>query len=120
AQGGILMEVGALFQRLIFVLYLLSGITGCEPTGPENRTADILSQQSQTGFEQVLPGQPLVFLRDHLSHPGFRTEWWYLTANLEAEQGQWIAVQWTLFRIATQPFAGSYNATGWLDTQRFM
>ncbi|WP_235335473.1 lipocalin-like domain-containing protein [Photobacterium halotolerans] len=120
AQGGILMEVGALFQRLIFMLYLLLGITGCEPTGPENRTADILSQQSQTGFEQVLPGQPLVFPRDHLSHPGFRTEWWYLTANLETEQGQWIAVQWTLFRIATQPFADSYNATGWQDTQRFM
>ncbi|NAX48136.1 carotenoid 1,2-hydratase [Photobacterium halotolerans] len=114
------MGADTLFQRLIFVLCLLSGITGCEPTGHENRTADILSQQSQTGFEQVLPGQPLVFPRDHLSHPGFRTEWWYLTANLETEQGQWIAVQWTLFRIATQPFSGAENATGWQDTQRFM
>lgn len=114
------MGANALFKRIIFVLCLLSGTTGCEPSVSENRAADILSQQSQTGFEQVLPGQPLVFPRDHLSHPGFRTEWWYLTANLETEQGQWIAVQWTLFRIATQPFAGSENATGWQDTQRFM
>lgn len=114
------MGADALFKRFIFVLCLMSGTTGCEPSVSENRAADILSQQSQTGFEQVLPGQPLVFPRDHLSHPGFRTEWWYLTANLETEQGQWIAVQWTLFRIATQPFAGSENATGWQDTQRFM
>lgn len=111
----------ARFKPLALVLCLLSGVSGCEPTSvPENRSADILSQQSQTGFEQVLPGQPLVFPRDHLSHPGFRTEWWYLTANLETEQGQWIAVQWTLFRIATQPLSGSEGATGWQDTQRFM
>jgi predicted secreted hydrolase len=54
-------------------------------------------------FEQVVPGKPLAFPRDFGAHPGFRTEWWYLTADLTDESGASYGVQWTLFRQAGAP-----------------
>ncbi len=39
------------------------------------------------------------FPRDHLAHPGFRTEWWYLTGLLRAADGTRFGYQFTLFRI---------------------
>jgi len=36
--------------------------------------------------------------RDHGAHPGMRTEWWYLTANLDDDDGRRYGVQVTFFR----------------------
>jgi predicted secreted hydrolase len=69
------------------------------------------------GFEQASPGTPLVFPRDLGAHPGFRTEWWYLTANLEDPSGVAYGVQWTLFRQAGAPHderPGFANQTIWM------
>lgn len=55
------------------------------------------------GFTQARPGQALRFPKDHGAHPGFRTEWWYLTANLHDDNGRPLGVQWTLFRQALAP-----------------
>jgi predicted secreted hydrolase len=55
------------------------------------------------GFARVVPGAALQFPRDHGPHPGFRIEWWYLTANLEGDDNAAYGVQWTLFRQAAQP-----------------
>ena len=52
-------------------------------------------------FAPVLPGRPLRFPRDHGAHPGFRTEWWYLTGWLRLA-GQPIGVQVTFFRSRTR------------------
>jgi predicted secreted hydrolase len=68
------------------------------------------------GFETPKPGTPIVFPKDHGPHPSFRTEWWYLTANLHGADGQTYGVQWTLFRHALEP--GS--AAGWDDRNVFM
>ena len=69
------------------------------------------------GFDQAIPGTPLVFPRDFGAHPGFRTEWWYLTANLQDEAGAAYGVQWTLFRQAGAPGderQGWANQTVWM------
>ncbi len=68
------------------------------------------------GYAQVVPGHRLVFPRDHGSHPGFRIEWWYLTANLKDNEGRWWGVQWTLFRQALSP----PPADGWSSNQVWM
>ena len=49
----------------------------------------------------VVPGKPLVFPRDHGAHPGFRTEWWYVTGWLQTPQGKPLGFQVTFFRSAT-------------------
>lgn len=69
------------------------------------------------GFEQVTPGKALEFPADFGAHPGYRIEWWYLTANLEDETGASFGVQWTLFRQAMQP--GPERA-GWASQQVWM
>lgn len=50
-------------------------------------------------FPTVRP-RPLVFPRDHGAHPAYRTEWWYLTGQLDTPAGA-IGVQITFFRART-------------------
>lgn len=45
----------------------------------------------------ALPAGPLVFPRDHGSHPELRTEWWYLTGHARAK-GHAFGFQLTFFR----------------------
>src|SRR5512136_927400 len=68
------------------------------------------------GFETPKPGTPIVFPKDHGPHPSFRTEWWYLTANLHGADDQSYGIQWTLFRHALEPGSGA----GWDDRNVFM
>ncbi|WP_105432508.1 lipocalin-like domain-containing protein [Neorhizobium sp. T6_25] len=65
------------------------------------------------GFAVPQRGLSLSFPMDHGSHPDFRIEWWYVTANLQAEDGLRLGAQWTLFRSALAPG----NAQGWSDPQ---
>ena len=61
-----------------------------------------LGQDAQ-GFELPDPAFRLAFPRDHGPHPGFRIEWWYVTAVLSDAKGRDYGVQWTLFRNALAP-----------------
>ena len=69
------------------------------------------------GFKQVLPDLKLEFPRDLGSHPDYRIEWWYLTANLQDRDGVSYGVQWTLFRQAMRP---GEQESGWDNQQIWM
>jgi predicted secreted hydrolase len=49
-------------------------------------------------YPTVERGVALQFPRDHGSHPGFRTEWWYITGLLHESNGDEFGVQITFFR----------------------
>ncbi|WP_424361166.1 lipocalin-like domain-containing protein [Methylocystis parvus] len=68
------------------------------------------------GFDVPRPGTPIVFPKDHGAHPTFRTEWWYLTANLRGADGASYGVQWTLFRHGLEAGKGE----GWDDRNIWM
>ena len=51
-----------------------------------------------TPFAPVVPGYALRLPRDEGSHPGFRTEWWYVTGWLDSDSGP-VGFQITFFRI---------------------
>lgn len=51
----------------------------------------------------ALPGWQYEFPRDHASHAGFQTEWWYFTGNLRAEDGRELGYQLTFFRQGVRP-----------------
>jgi predicted secreted hydrolase len=70
-----------------------------------------------SGFAEVTPGRRFVFSADHGSHPDYRIEWWYLTANLKDEKHNALGVQWTLFRQAMQP---GPQRDGWANQQIWM
>jgi predicted secreted hydrolase len=69
------------------------------------------------GFAEIVEGTPIEFPRDFGPHPGFRTEWWYLTANLEDASGAAYGIQWTLFRQAIAP---GDERQGWANQNVWM
>jgi predicted secreted hydrolase len=53
---------------------------------------------AEVQYSQVIPGYTIELPRDEGSHPGFRTEWWYLTGWLEDASGNSYGFQVTYFR----------------------
>lgn len=73
--------------------------------------------ETGSGFTPVVAGKTFAFPADHGPHPGFRIEWWYVTANLVDANGVAYGVQWTLFRQAT---AAGAEREGWANQQLWM
>ena len=55
------------------------------------------------GFLLALPGYEYEFPRDHGSHDGYRTEWWYYTGHLRADDGHRYGFELTFFRVGVDP-----------------
>ncbi|NNB41840.1 lipocalin-like domain-containing protein [Pseudomonas chlororaphis] len=85
-------------ERLLGLL-LVSVLCGCDK-GDEPAQGFAGLGEDAAAFTQVVPGRVFSFPADHGVHDGFRIEWWYLTADLKASDGQRFGVQWTLFRSA--------------------
>ena len=66
-------------------------------------------------YPQVRAGRPLVFPRDHGSHPAYRTEWWYITGWLRSKQGDDLGMQITFFRH--RPGIGEENPSRFAPRQ---
>ena len=65
---------------------------------------------ARTGW--ALPARPMVFPADHGAHPGFRTEWWYITGQAQSG-GRLFGFQVTFFRSrvkATQEMRSGFAA----------
>ena len=75
---------------------------------------------SADGFEAVEPGREIQFPEDFGPHPSFRIEWWYVTANLTAENGQVFGAQWTLFRQAAKPGTADPAPSEWSSSEFWM
>ncbi len=46
---------------------------------------------------------PWSFPQDHWSREGYKTEWWYVTGHLAAEDGRRFGYQFTFFRVGLLP-----------------
>ena len=106
----------------VTLLAVILGMTACseaEEQAIETSDFNVLAQQAQ-GYVQAVPGKKLEFPRDHGAHPGYRIEWWYVTANLEDDDGQQYGAQWTLFRFQTRPNHEAAEANAWQSAQLFM
>ncbi|WP_164156683.1 lipocalin-like domain-containing protein [Sandarakinorhabdus rubra] len=65
-------------------------------------------------FAPVRPGVPLRFPADHGAHPEFRTEWWYITGQIDTPQGR-KGFQVTFFR--TKPGIAADHPSRFAPTQ---
>ena len=84
-----------------------------------NRRAFLLTSLLTVPFQaraqsEVRPKPVFSFPRDHGAHPGFRTEWWYVTGWLE-EGSQPIGFQVTFFRA--HPGADEANPSNFTPRQ---
>jgi len=95
---------------LVFILALMTP----ETAGQQGYAG--LGQQAE-GYADVRPKKVLKFPADHLAHPEYRIEWWYVTANLEDTEGRPMGLQWTLFRNALLPETGE---EGWARAEFWM
>ena len=96
-----------IFLVLVAVCFTLSACT--ENPKDENETLGTSTpngffgnMQSSDAFTPVKRGYTVAIPRDHMSHPDFQLEWWYLTFVLSAEDGQEFGLQYTLFRFNTE------------------
>ena len=72
-------------------------------------------------YAQVEGPQPLVFPQAFGPHPDFRTEWWYYTGSLAAEDGRRFGFQLTFFRRAvTTPQERISRPSAWAAGQVYM
>lgn len=85
------MQVG---RRLLIILcislFIVPPSSGLE-TGSQGVSAD-------EEYRPAMAGYLFRFPRDHGSHDEFRTEWWYYTGHLVAENGRRFGYQLTFFR----------------------
>lgn len=86
------------------------------PLGAQAQGFAGLGSMAHDGFAIPVPNTVLQFPRDHGAHPDYRIEWWYVTANLQGQDGTQYGLQWTLFRSALAP----YEALGWQSPQLWM
>jgi predicted secreted hydrolase len=84
-----------------------TGLAACRRGGPPERpvgasidVAGALGGAAEAGFRRADRPRDFAFPRDHGPHDGFRTEWWYLTGNLETASGRPFGYQLTFFRQA--------------------
>jgi len=56
-----------------------------------------------TGYRRATEVRDFSFPEDHGPHPGFNTEWWYLTGSLEGADGAPYGFEFTIFRFALTP-----------------
>ena len=67
------------------------------------------SGEEPAGYLSVTGPCNLEFPKDHAPHPGYRTEWWYYTGNLQAESGEHFGFQLTFFRSQISPAGDRQN-----------
>ena len=63
-------------------------------------------------WKQAQPNYAWSFPRDHWSHEGYKTEWWYFTGHLQAGDGRRFGYQFTFFRVGVLPTAPQVDS-GW-------
>lgn len=93
--------------RIVLLLAALAALlSGCRDREAPPRAglsvAEALSEGAE-GHARALEPRSFRFPEDHGPHPRFRTEWWYLTGNLAAEDGRRFGTQLTFFRNALAP-----------------
>ena len=110
------MTTKFLLSVLLFNIVLATSVYSQEPA---SRGFAGLGSNAD-GFKAVVPGQDIQFPKDLGPHPDFRIEWWYVTANLTAENGQIFGAQWTLFRQATKPGTIGPASPEWSSSEFWM
>jgi predicted secreted hydrolase len=76
-------------------------------------------ESADLGFAQVQGPRTFVFPQDHGPHPQFRQEWWYVTGNLDAADGERFGFELTIFRVALVPpgAAAAASASPWRTSE---
>ncbi len=81
--------------------------------------SETLAGTDTAGYARALEPRVFSFPEDHGPHPRYRTEWWYVTGNLDAADGRRFGFQFTVFRSALSPSPPSLDSN-WATNQAYM
>ena len=84
-----------------------------------SQLAELLGGDADAGFARALEPRAFVFPSDHGPHPEFRNEWWYVTGNLDDEDGRRFGFELTIFRFALAP-ASPESTSAWRTNQVYI
>ena len=120
-------ESARVLRRSALALVLVGATSllhGCAEEGTREGAArlslsETLAGADTAGYERATEVRDFTFPEDHGPHPGFRTEWWYVTGNLEGADERAFGFQFTLFRSALAPQAPDV-ASDWATNQAYM
>ncbi len=85
------------------VALLFAAFAVADEGEPPSQLADLLGAEADAGFAKALAPREFVFPADHGPHPEFRNEWWYVTGNLDDQDGRRFGFELTIFRFALAP-----------------
>jgi predicted secreted hydrolase len=85
------------------VALVFATLTIADDGEPPSQLADLLGAEADAGFARALEPREFAFPADHGPHPAFRNEWWYITGNLDDEDGRRFGFELTIFRFALAP-----------------
>jgi predicted secreted hydrolase len=95
------------------------GADGSEPGGSLSVASVMGGSPADSLFARVTGPRPFDFPVDHGPHPEYRTEWWYVTGNVEDETGRPFGFQFTVFRSALSPEMPEVGSA-WATNQVYM
>ncbi len=92
---------------LVLVTALLAAGCDSAPTAPaadgsSNVTTFLGSAEDDARYARADTPREFRFPADHGAHTDYRTEWWYLTGNLETGAGRHFGFQMTFFRFGIE------------------
>ena len=89
--------------RLLVMLLAAPGLQLQQAGAAPPAAASSSESPPAPGFSAALEPRRFEFPRDHGPHGDFRLEWWYLTGNLDAADGERFGFELTFFRVALVP-----------------
>lgn len=89
--------------RFFSLIFLIISVQANAQENISSGKLDILRDVKEDGFLRALSIRPFTFPDDHGPHSGYRHEWWYLTGNLENNDGRKFGYELTFFRLALTP-----------------
>ncbi|HEX8699202.1 MAG TPA: lipocalin-like domain-containing protein [Myxococcaceae bacterium] len=117
---GLVIGVALVLAGLAVGAVLVTREAGPAAAEPTLTVAGALGgSESTEGYTRALEPREFRFPEDHGPHAGFRTEWWYWTGNLEAEDGRAFGYQLTMFRSALSP-RETERPSAWGSRQVYM
>lgn len=99
---------------------LVAGAASAEESNaPPSQLADLLGSDADAAFARALTPRDFTFPADHGPHPGFRNEWWYVTGNLDGEDGRRFGFELTIFRFSLAPTLPA-SSSAWRTNQVYI
>lgn len=117
------MSRPSLVHLLALLAALGGGCGGNQPieghTEPAPTGIRFLASGDAAGFARAESPRPFQFPADHGAHRAFRSEWWYFTGNLLADDQRHFGFELTFFRYALAP-PGPPRQSRWATSEIWM